>query len=129
MSDTKHTPGPWEARNNVGAGLEIFAPIEVKRDATDRDMIREPYPVFVMRPTDSARCLIAYEQWTQFPTAKWDAMQSANARLIAAAPELLSALCGLLSEVEASGNGTARDFGWPAAVKASHAAIAKAVQS
>jgi hypothetical protein len=35
---------------------------------------------------------IAYELWTQFPRAEWDAMQEANARLIAAAPDLLTAL-------------------------------------
>jgi hypothetical protein len=35
---------------------------------------------------------IAYELWTQFPRAEWDAMQEANARLIAAAPDLLEAL-------------------------------------
>lgn len=50
----------------------------------------------------------------------------ADAQLVAAAGDLLKALNALLYEVDASGNGTAPDYGWPSAVSASRAAIAKA---
>lgn len=54
------------------------------------------------------------------------ATELANARLIAAAPELLEALRDLLKEVDESLIAGANDFGWPAAVSKSRAAIAKA---
>jgi hypothetical protein len=50
----------------------------------------------------------------------------ANARLIAAAPDLLAALEGLLNEVEKAGNANADDYGWPTVVPQARAAIAKA---
>jgi hypothetical protein len=50
----------------------------------------------------------------------------ANARLIAAAPDLLAALKLLMTETELSGNAGSKDYGWPACVVASRAAIAKA---
>lgn len=51
---------------------------------------------------------------------------AANARVIAAAPDLLEALELLWSEVAASGNGAANDFGWKAAREATLAALRKA---
>jgi hypothetical protein len=51
---------------------------------------------------------------------------TANARLIAAAPDLLAALEGLLNEVEKAGNANADDYGWPTVVPQARAAIAKA---
>ena len=47
-------------------------------------------------------------------------------RLHAVNAELLEALKSLMHEVDESGNGYAKDFGWPAAVGKARAAIAKA---
>ena len=49
-----------------------------------------------------------------------------DARLIAAAPELLEALSLLLHEVDESAIAGAKDYGWPVAVQKSRAAIEKA---
>jgi hypothetical protein len=49
-----------------------------------------------------------------------------DARLIAAAPDLLAALKALWHEVDASGNAEANDFGWSEARTRTLAAIAKA---
>jgi hypothetical protein len=49
-----------------------------------------------------------------------------NARLIAAAPELLEALRLLFKEMELSGNAGSKQYGWPLAITKSRAAIAKA---
>lgn len=49
-----------------------------------------------------------------------------NARLFAAAPDLLEALILLREEMRLSGNAEAKDYGWPKAIQATDAAIAKA---
>lgn len=58
--------------------------------------------------------------------AKETAERAANKNLIAAAPELLEALSLLLHEVDESAIAGATDYGWPAAVQKSRAAIAAA---
>jgi hypothetical protein len=50
----------------------------------------------------------------------------ADARLIAAAPELLEALILLEREMVESGNAQSRDYGWKPAIEKTRAAIAKA---
>lgn len=50
----------------------------------------------------------------------------ADARLIAAAPDLLDALRLLLKEMELSGNAGSKDYGWPLVITTARAAIAKA---
>lgn len=49
-----------------------------------------------------------------------------DADLMRAGRDMFEALAALLYEVDASGNGTAPDYGWPAAVSASRTALAKA---
>jgi hypothetical protein len=87
MSQAKHTPGPWLTdRNNVHTGQ--IATIH--------------------------HCL--NNDWVEVWTDKWaetglgEAEQEANARLIAAAPELLEALQALLAEsvYESMATATAR---------------------
>ena len=49
-----------------------------------------------------------------------------NGALIAAAPDLLEALILLREEMKLSGNAGSKDYGWPKAILATDAAIAKA---
>ena len=65
---TAHTPGPWMWADVRSAGLQI----------------RGPYK-------DSTRLMFS-DIWRAFPEPEWDATMVANARLAAAAPELLDEL-------------------------------------
>jgi hypothetical protein len=96
MSD-KHTPGPWGWDDVPGSGIQI----------------RGPYK--------GGTRLLFIEIWRQFPEREWDAEMEANARLIAAAPDLLESL----QEIVAAADGA----GWSqldATLAKARAAIAKA---
>lgn len=103
--NTKHTPGPWEARCIESQEWAIDAP---NGDPT-----------------------IGYSSWTALASVygsndfrrEGEAVAEANARLIAAAPELLAACAGLLDALRTSGvsNGAIRF-----AEDQARAAIAKA---
>ena len=56
----------------------------------------------------------------------WDERARRDEPTFQALATTLAALKALLHEVDQSGNGSARDFGWPDAVAASRAAIANA---
>lgn len=119
---TKHTPGPWTAKYTSGAGLSVFA--DVSKALGPR--YSHDCPVYHVS-SDACSLQLAYELWTQFPREEWDAMQQANARLMAAAPELLAALerahMALIGYLPAHRNAVT-----DAAINAASAAIAKATE-
>lgn len=109
----KHTPGPWFTVNRYSGGLSVidqrgFEHIDAKFFA----------PVFEVCPEK-----LSFPHWSDRSDSAYleisDEEQAANARLIAAAPELLEAL----REIEAFMGADFDDL--PSASKA-RAAIAKA---
>ena len=97
------TPGPWVVWQEDQNRPTCIMP---HHDSPDYD-------------ARHARGIATIERYNEGETA-------ANARLIAAAPDLLAALEKLLNEVEAAGNATADDYGWPTVVPQARAAIARA---
>jgi hypothetical protein len=99
----KHTPGPW-----IGAGPSFGDPLphyttEILVEEENEDGDNTPI------------CSLPFESF--------DTENEANARLIAAAPDLLDALDTLCNRIELEG---ATPLDWPAYTQA-RAAIAKAV--
>ena len=79
----KHTPGPWKVVNNESAGVQIHAKVE-----------------YTHRPGVYVPIFIA--PWRQFTTKEYDEKELANARLVAAAPDMykvLQKLTNLISEI------------------------------
>ena len=100
--DTKHTAGPWKSKreNMERPNGELFARWQVG------SMNADPWDIATLESFSEAV----------------DAEQDANARLIAAAPELLEALKGMVERYASHDSGRA-DPNEPAAARA---AIAKA---
>ena len=92
MSQAKHTPGPWQVTIDCGANVIRAAEKEV-RDG-----------------------VIAY-MFSDCVASTWGGVNEANARLIAAAPDLLAALIDVVGDDESLQNP------WRVAARA---AIAKA---
>lgn len=80
----KYTPGPWEAKFGVGAGWSVSKANE--------------------RPGYTGHAPICSMAWFQFPIEGiiTEEISEANARLIAAAPELLKSLKEILSMIDSS---------------------------
>ena len=95
MKDTKHTPGPW-AEDQPGTMIHIRTDEEVGRTICCMEVID-----------------VSNDEW------------KANARLIAAAPDLLDTLVDLLYITNSRGEKLGLDDGGPVLDKA-RAAIAKA---
>ncbi len=92
MSEFKGTPGPWAAENRPGAGWEVrgILPTGFQFDATYcKADGSAAFQIWVL--TSPQSILISCERWVQFETKSWEEMQEANARLIAASPDLLEA--------------------------------------
>lgn len=97
----KHTPGPWSVRPT----------------ATN----------FIIDASDGLRVTaLSWQPLSYRMPHATKAEAEANARLIASAPDLLEALILLEAEMVASGNAGSEDYGWPKAIVATRAAIAKA---
>lgn len=85
MSESKHTPGPWEAYNTTGAGWSVRKQHE--------------------RPGYEGLAPICSMAWWQFdiPGIIDDEISEANARLIAAAPSMLNVLQAVSKELRTRG--------------------------
>lgn len=106
--ETKHTPGPW----------------------TFSRWDEHGYTRFYIAQQEGAPYTPDYSDVSSMVTETVSgeriAVQEANARLIAAAPELLEALILLEHEMVESGNAESRDYGWKPAIEKTRAAITKA---
>lgn len=94
---SKHTPGPWRVYVPESVGATFGV------DSVDGNAV----------------------VWFG-PTSDDGIRRIEDARLIAAAPDLLEALILLEHEMVESGNAGSKDFGWKPAIEKTRAAIAKA---
>jgi hypothetical protein len=98
-----HTPGPWRAVDTPSVGWEIKAEVKGYRGT--------PTIWHGHGGGGDRSATLAYEPWVQFPPKELQEMFAANARLIAASPELLEALkktwCAAISDDHAIGDGSA----------------------
>ncbi len=95
MSEAKHTPGPWKAVSVPSAGIDIRAKLMSFKTEDPLALFQLPDKTnIVFRLNDKGELWgsIAYEAWVQFKPPGWEQEQEANARLIAAAPDLLDAV-------------------------------------
>lgn len=111
------TPGPWVGRDSAGRFL-LDQPWSAEHETSD-DFMSAPIhangKVIALLVRDNARS--PYVDYSEI---------DANARLIAAAPDLLEALVLLEKEMVLSGNAESKDYGWKPAIEKTRAAIAKA---
>lgn len=102
MSKHNFTPGPWVLKSDGASGNEIWADVDLGRPTFDGAVPAEPRlqpiyhvnarPQLIVSDEGNVHAQIVYESWRQFPSTNFKETQEANARLIAAAPELLERL-------------------------------------
>ena len=108
--ESKHTEGPWELRDVVGSGLEIWARVDLGKSRCEQtDLATGPYlqPIYEVSIEPQLRvgkdgtveAHICYESWRQFPSINFQEMQRANAKLITASPEMADSLFRLTNEL------------------------------
>ena len=116
MSESKHTPGPWEFKRPHNESEGIWARIpHLDRAAMIAEVSIRPS----LRIDEEGKvwALLAYESYNQFPSDNWCEMQKANAALITAAPEtlrqrdeLLEALSELMSSMRDPDKDTLEEY-------------------
>ena len=123
MSQAKHTPGPWVAifpehrQKHEGSDITMY---EVMTEKTRKQLREEGLDHYDRRHEDVANVsIVSNHFWRDMN----DDEAKANARLIAAAPELLESLQGVL-KIERGTSGRIIIEGWQEEVV--RAAIAKA---
>ena len=125
----KHTPGPWTWRaNTAGHSIYLLGACSVVVMGFQRWGMRGATPVF----HDATFYLCKAVEWAVRPQAhnSWNVtdIDHPDARLIAAAPELLAALRALVSYFEDDNPGGIQADGWLHKLHTdSLSAIAKAV--
>ena len=115
--ETRHTPGPWDADDGDGHYFGVFG--------------ANGEPLAYLVETSSTHDLALPGNWVKHPGGEWECRRTehaANARLIAAAPDLLAALreCADTLAIRAA-NGSVPRIDEPALIKAAEA-IEKATQ-
>jgi len=94
-----HTPGPWEARDVAGAGWQIYAKVGEWNDQHCSVVHFTPLGSMTIHAKKDGTLvgMIAYESWVQFKSRNIAEQWAGNAKLAAAAPELLEATKALLA--------------------------------
>ena len=122
---SEHTPGPWTIRGIQSSGLSIMAHVEIGKEDMSGGQLQPIYEVSIkphLQIGDDGRVHmdLTYESWRQFPSIDFQEMQKANARLIAASPDLLAACRAALEDCQSD------DWAESGLGKQLQAAIAKA---
>jgi hypothetical protein len=120
--ETKHTPGPWRLRDDETPWTE--------GDAQIAQQYGEPFGYTEILFSVAGEDTVAFCPWRPMDRAEDQEVLRANARLIAAAPDLLTALELMLDKdaamTERFGDRWPLDLAPVHAVNAARAAIAKA---
>lgn len=96
-----HTPGPWEAKEVPSAGWQIFAKVGEWGDRQCQVIEFSPLDCVTIKAHKDGNLygLLAYESLVQFKSEPIREQWAGNAKLAAAAPELLDAIKALMAEV------------------------------
>lgn len=95
----KCTQGAWELRNFESSGIQIWAPVNIG-GRPNQEVLQPIYeipikPSLQIADDGNVYAMIAYEDYRQFPSPDFEAMQLANARLIICAHSIVrEALAG-----------------------------------